>query len=115
MIESRASRDMPDGHPMGLDFSAMPDGWQPEENKYDVDDGFVDDYSEDGSLPAAQPGSHGENPDNVPSRRDSQAPPPSFVPTVSNGPAVDEMAVLRRVLGRVCGVHEFVVVRKKPS
>ena len=107
--ESRVSRDMPDGHPMGWHFSAMTDGWQPEENKGDADDGWLDDYSEDGSLPSAEPMSHRNNHGGVDNRRGSQAMPASVVPTASGVSVVDEMAALRRVLLRIGGVPEFVV------
>ena len=107
--ESRALRHIPDGHPMGWDFSAMPDGWKPEEDEGAVDDGWVDDYSEDGSLPAAEPMSHGTNHGGIVPRRDSKALPASVVPTVSGVPAVDEMAALRLLLRQIGGVTEFVV------
>ena len=73
---------MPDGYLMGWRFSAMTDGWQPVGNKGDVDDGLVHDYSEDGSLSAAEPRSHEENPENVGPRCDSQAQSASVLPTV---------------------------------
>ena len=100
---------MSDVHPMGWVFSAMPDGWQPEENEGDADDGWLDDYSEDGSLPPAEPMSYGNNHGGVDHRRSSQAVPAYVVPTASGTPAVDEMAALRRVLRRISGVLEFVV------
>ena len=87
----------------------MPDGSQPEYNEGDADDGWVDDYSEDGSLPAAEPMSHGNNHGGVYNRRGSQAVSASTVPTASGAPAVDEMAALRRVLRWIGGVPEFVV------
>ena len=87
----------------------MPDGWQPEEKEGDADDGWLDDYSEDGSLPPAESMSHGKNHGGFDHRRGSQAVPAAVVLTSSGAPAVDEMAALRRVLRRIGGVTEFVV------
>ena len=80
-----------------------------EENEGDADDGWVDDYSEDVSLPAAEPMSHGNTHGGVDHRRGSQAMPASVVPTASGAPVVDELDALRRVLLRIGGVPEFVV------
>ena len=79
------------------------------EDEGDAKDGWVDDYSEDGSLPAAEPMSHGNIPDGIDHRRGNQAMPASVVPTASGTPAVYEIAALRHVLRRIGGVPEFVV------
>ena len=100
---------MPHGHPMGWDFSAMPDGCQPEGNESDGGEVWANYYSEKGSLPASERRSYGLNHYNVTPHRDTQLLPASTAPTGSMIPNVDEMATLRNLLCQISSVPYFLV------
>ena len=92
-------REIPDGHARGWDFSAIPDGWQPElPAAQEETPGWAEDYS-DGGV------------DDVPPSTDTDVTVP-VVPgpnPATPAPGVDELAGLRRVLRRVGGIPEAIV------
>ena len=103
--ECRIERDIPDGHPMGWDYGAIPEGWQAGDDLGDEEeDGLADDFSEDGNA-AGTPAPVGDQAQALPAIPPSVGDPP--VAASSAAPA-DEMVALRGVLRRIGGIPESV-------